>query len=201
MTISALVRSGDEVNDDDQEPHLITRSRGGDRQAFARLVTLHQGRVRAYIGCYLKWSDLVDDVAQEAFLAAFRSMGDYDGAAPFKLWLLGIARHRVLRHLRSDGRKRSFFEELLFEGRLERVAAEAERLTDRDRQVEQLRRCVERLPPGSAGVVRAHYVDGKSLAEIARDGGKKESAVRMMLMRVRQALRQCVEQRTAEGSA
>src|SRR5687768_15639796 len=106
------------------ELELVERSKAGDRQAFARLVAVHQGRVRAYIGRYLRWSDLVDDLAQDVFLAAYRSLPDYDSAAPLNLWLLGIARHRVLRHLRSDTRARRWFDELLFRGRLARIEAD-----------------------------------------------------------------------------
>jgi RNA polymerase sigma-70 factor (ECF subfamily) len=189
--------------EDEAELRLIDRSRAGDRAAFAELVALHQGRVRAYIGTYLKWSDVVDDVAQDVFLAAFRTLTAYDGTGPLGLWLLGIARHRVLRHLRRDVRTRRSFEEIFFRGRLGRVEADQDprRLEEHDARMATLRRCLERLPPGSAEVVARHYFEGQSLAEIARASGKKESAVRMTLLRVRQALRQCLEQAPREGTA
>ncbi len=183
------------------ESGLISRSRAGDRQAFTQLVNEHQGRIRAYIGTYLQWSDLVDDVAQDVFLDAFRALASYDDVSPFRLWLMGIARHRVLRHLRSDGRKRRSFEDLLYRRRMVRVEADEALLAERERQMEQLRTCLERLPPGSAEVVSEHYFRGTSLVEIARATGKKESAVRMMLLRVRQALKECLERNTVEGTA
>jgi RNA polymerase sigma-70 factor (ECF subfamily) len=186
---------------DDAEPGLIERSKAGDRQAFAQIVAMHQGRVRAYIGTYLRQADVVDDIAQDVFLAGYRSLSAYDGQAPLALWLLGIARHRLLRHLRRDSRKRRSFEEILIRGLLARVEADQERLTEHERLVERLRHCLERLAPGSADVVARHYFQGQSLVDIARSSGKKESAVRMMLLRVRQALRECLEQRPREGTA
>src|SRR5262245_41329768 len=102
---------------DDGELGLIERSKAGDRQAFAQLVAMHQGRVRAYIGTYLRHTEVVDDIAQDVFLTGFRSLSAYDGQS-MALWLLGIARHRLLRHLRRDSRKRRSFDELLFRGLL-----------------------------------------------------------------------------------
>jgi class 3 adenylate cyclase len=44
------------------EPDLVRRSADGDTEAFAQIVERHQGRVRAYIGSYLRWADVVNDL-------------------------------------------------------------------------------------------------------------------------------------------
>jgi RNA polymerase sigma-70 factor (ECF subfamily) len=87
----------------DDEGRLIDRSRQGDAAAFTQLVSAHQGRVRAYIGGTINRPEVVDDLAQEVFLSAFRSLETYKGEAPFGVWLLGIARHKTLMHSAPRG--------------------------------------------------------------------------------------------------
>src|ERR1051325_11507423 len=73
---------------------------------FGAILRLHQGRVRAYLRRYVPEPDLADDLAQETFLAAYRTLAQRNPAAPIDLWLLSIARHRVLHHLRGEARRR-----------------------------------------------------------------------------------------------
>src|SRR6476646_8878213 len=89
----------------DEEARLVERSRQGDAAAFTQLVAAHQGRVRAYIGGTVGRPEVVDDLAQEVFLGAFRSLDTYKGDAPLGVWLLGIARHKTLMHLRREVRR------------------------------------------------------------------------------------------------
>src|SRR5580704_12890781 len=89
------------------EDALIARSRQGSIDAFSDLVLLHQARVRSYIGRYVGARDAVDDLAQEAFLAAFRTLSAYRDEHGFALWLLGIARHRALHFLRAERHRRA----------------------------------------------------------------------------------------------
>lgn len=85
---------------------LALSAAGGDRRAFALLVERHSGPlVKAARGFGLPESD-VEDVVQEAFVAAWRNLAGYDPARPFRAWLFQIAinkmrdlrRHRRVRH-------------------------------------------------------------------------------------------------------
>lgn len=169
--------------------------------AFGELLRLQQGRVRAYLRRFVLDADMADDLAQETFLAAYRGLSSRNPAAPVELWLLGIARNRALKYLRDEARRRRH------EGRPLRAALagwSADRLEsdgssgdDRDREVSALKDCLKGLPGHSAELVTAHYYDRMSAAEIGRRLGKREGAVRMTLLRVREALRQCVQVRMA----
>ena len=68
-------------------------------QTFGEILRQHQGRIRAYLRRFVVEADLADDLAQETFLAAYRSLPRRNPAAPIDLWLLSIARHRALKHL------------------------------------------------------------------------------------------------------
>ncbi len=186
---------------DVDEASLIARSLAGDADAFGQLARLHQSRVRYYIGCYVRRPDVVDDLAQEVFLDAYRTLAGFRGASTFSNWLLGIARHRALRHLRADVRKSRRTDELLAAGRLADLEADDEHLVERERAMAALERCLDHLPAESAEIVAEHYFRLRSLADIARTLRKGEGAVRMSLLRIRRALRTCMERRLVEESS
>jgi RNA polymerase sigma-70 factor (ECF subfamily) len=186
----------------DDEASLATRSRQGDAMAFAKLVALHQGRVRAYIGGSIRRPDVVDDLAQEVFLSGFRSLGTYKGESSFGVWLLGIARHKVLTHLHREVRRLSHesdtVESVLTPFRVELVESENMLLARREHEISALRRCLDGLPEDAAGLIARRYFEASDISTIARDLGKRAGAIRMTLLRLRQALRSCVEQRLAK---
>jgi RNA polymerase sigma-70 factor (ECF subfamily) len=170
-----------------------------DAAAFGEILRQHQGRIRAYLRRFVLEADLADDLAQETFLAAYRSLPHRNPAAPVDLWLLSIARHRALKHLRDEARRRARevgpLKSALAAWCADQMESDPADWDDHDRQVTALRRCLAGLPRHSAGMLSAYYYQRLTSAEIARKWGKKESAVRMTLLRLREALKQCVEQR------
>lgn len=189
----------------EDEVKVLEEARTGSRQAFSQLVRLHQGRVRAYLGRYLRGDDLVDDLAQDAFFDAYRSLDTYRGEVPFRLWLLGIARNRALRYLRQEHRGPKKAGGSLgadMDGWLaESLEAHSSDVESHDRKLSALRRCMEGLPEGSARLVSDFYFNGRPATQIARESGRSEGGLWVTLVRIRKALRHCVEMRlrTAEG--
>src|SRR6185503_7133146 len=86
---------------------LVADIRAGSRDAFTQLVRLHQSKVRCYLGRFVRGADVVDDLAQETFIAAYRSLAAYRQQSTLGLWLLGIARNLALKHLRDEQRRRT----------------------------------------------------------------------------------------------
>lgn len=188
----------------EQELKLINRARAGDREAFTELVLLHQGRVRAYLGRFVRIPDVVDDLAQDVFLSAFRTLHSFKDEAPFDIWLIGIARHRALDFLRSESRRHARLanrlESALQNWHADRLESETGQDARRLAEMQALRECLKALPENSSQLVQAHYFAGRTSAELARTFGRSESAVRMALLRIRQVLRQCVQQRAVGGA-
>jgi RNA polymerase sigma-70 factor (ECF subfamily) len=187
------------------EAELVRRIGRRDRDAFAELVLRHQRQVRCFVAAYVRDAAAVDDIAQEVFLAAARKIGEFRHEASLATWLLGISRKQTLFHLRSQARK-----DLRRLGPLAddierwRVAdLEADELApDRRRELEALQACLEKLAPESAKIVGDHYFRGVRVADIARALGRQENAVKVMLFRIRQSLRRCLDQAlvgSAEG--
>jgi len=71
----------------------VEQARRGDLEAFERLVMRHQQHIRALAACLAPRPDMADDLAQETFCEAYRSLAKYAGKSLFKAWLRGIARN------------------------------------------------------------------------------------------------------------
>jgi RNA polymerase sigma-70 factor (ECF subfamily) len=78
------------------DAELVARARQGDTAAFGELVNRHRAAVYRAAHAALGSANEAEDVAQEAFLAAYRKMATYRGEASFKTWLLTIAWRRAL---------------------------------------------------------------------------------------------------------
>jgi RNA polymerase sigma-70 factor (ECF subfamily) len=91
------------------ELELIERARGGDHAAFGDLVERYQQAVFRTALVALRSADEAEEVAQEAFVAAFQKLASFRGEASFKTWLLTIAWNRSLdRRARLAERVRRF---------------------------------------------------------------------------------------------
>ncbi len=185
------------------EKQLIHNALGGSTDAFSELVLRHQGAVRAYVARYVWSRDGVADVAQESFIAAHRGLASYGGQAPFRMWLLGIARREVATFLREQIRRQahSGIERVVTEWQTEWVQADEVSMQDREQEMAALRECLRTLSKDNARLVTAFYFKAQTSGEIARQLGRQESAVRMALLRLRKGLRACVDRRLAAGNA
>ena len=74
---------------------IVRAARAGDREAFMQLVRVHQAGVRALASGLLGDRALAEDVAQEAFLRAWRGLPRFRGEAAFATWLYRIVRRVV----------------------------------------------------------------------------------------------------------
>jgi RNA polymerase sigma-70 factor (ECF subfamily) len=86
------------------DEELVARARNGDAAAFGDLVVRHQAAVhRAALAATGSTAD-ADDVAQEAFLLAYRRLGSFRGRASFKTWLLTITWNQAINRRRASAR-------------------------------------------------------------------------------------------------
>ncbi|HVX10836.1 MAG TPA: sigma-70 family RNA polymerase sigma factor [Pirellulales bacterium] len=91
---------------------LAGRTRAGDRSAFAVLVARHQAAVCAVAYAIVGDVGRSEDVAQDAFLAAWRQVGELADLAKFKAWVCGIARNLALAAVRRERKNQSLDESL-----------------------------------------------------------------------------------------
>jgi RNA polymerase sigma-70 factor, ECF subfamily len=76
---------------EDADRDLVERARQGDVRAFEMLVVKYRRRIERLIGRMVRDSDLVQDVAQESFIRAYRAMPKFRGDSAFYTWLYRIA--------------------------------------------------------------------------------------------------------------
>jgi RNA polymerase sigma-70 factor (ECF subfamily) len=165
----------------------------GRTEAFGRVVRAFALPLRSYLASQVHHLDDVDDLAQDVFLTAFRSLSGYRRGEDFGAWLRGIARNKLLNYFRSSSRRhhalQRFREEVLrtVEDDLERLAA-----SDRTAAIERLLRCIARLPERLRRVVRAG-LEGHKPVELAQAMSTTVGAVYNLHYRANQLLRECLQ--------
>jgi RNA polymerase sigma-70 factor (ECF subfamily) len=70
---------------------LVQRTVAGDQKAFELLVLKYQRRIERLIGRMVRDVDLIEDIAQETFIRAYRALHQFRGEAQFYTWLYRIA--------------------------------------------------------------------------------------------------------------
>lgn len=162
----------------------------GDRAAWRAWYDEHFPRLAAYVG----WRcgglpELVEDVLQETWLTAVRRLRTFDPArGPFAGWLCGIAANAVRNAVRARRRhhRRSRPLEAAAEpaGSPDPAAAE---------KAERVAAALAALPEHYEAVLRAKYLDRRTVDEIAAARGESPKAVESLLTRARQAFREAYE--------
>jgi RNA polymerase sigma-70 factor (ECF subfamily) len=180
------------VNDDAQ---LLARIRNGTVDDFAALVRRHQSHVCAILYRYERDHQKLEDLAQETFLKAWRSLESFDGRAPFQHWLSRIAVHVALDHLRRERRRRNDIGlPDLGEHALEWLRSEDERSELGAREAAELLAVAMRaLSPAEQLVITLQELEGRSVKEICERTGSSSVAVRVRAVRARVKLRRALE--------
>jgi RNA polymerase sigma-70 factor (ECF subfamily) len=165
---------------------LLEAARRGEPGAFEEVVERTHRRVFTLAYRLVGDRHEAEDVAQEAYLRAYRSLRTFRGEASFETWLHRITANTAMSHLRRRGR----FGDVLAEGD-ERLAREpAPRDVDEVVERDEVERALAALPPGQRTVVLLKDVYGFSCQEIGDRIGISEGAVKVRLHRARRRLKE-----------
>lgn len=180
------------VNDDAE---LLARIRNGAQDDFAELVSRHQSHVFAILHRYERDPQKLEDLAQETFLKAWRSLAQFDGRAPFQHWLARIAVHAALDHLRREKRQRHEIAlPELGEDALEWLRSDDDSRELEARQAaELLALAMRELSPAEQLVITMQELEGRTIKEICERTGSSSIAVRVRGVRARAKLRRALE--------
>ncbi len=180
-------------DDENDDADLIRAAQRGDLAAYEKLVIRYQSGVRAFAAVRISMRYEAEDLAQEAFMIAWRKLAEFDPDTSFGAWLKTIAHRLVLNHrrkFRAEGvGGHAELEQLLnnhdAEAASERLAA--------------LRDCLASIDGPALKLLNTRYLDGVSVKEIAEQTGKGYSALTMQLFRLRELLASCVESEMSTG--
>jgi RNA polymerase sigma-70 factor (ECF subfamily) len=165
---------------------LVRKVRRGDSRAFEILVRRHLRDAHALALSVVRREDLADDVCQEAFLSALRSIEQCRDPERFRGWLMVIVRNRALTELSSEARRGETPIELSGQ-----MAAGDDPLADLERKELKgaFTEAVQHLSGLRRKVFVLHDVEGLDHGEIARELGISRGASRVHLHFARRTVR------------
>ena len=170
---------------------LMEQLRRGDRIAFSLVIERNQRSVYGYLRARLQQASDADDMMQEVFLRFYLSQARFDSTALIRPWLLGIARNLLREHVRDVKRRKEVaWTELCLE--LESVLPPDALWSDADDVIRYLPTCLEELGPSARQAIELHYRSQRKLADIGRELHRSEGAVKLLMHRARQALKDCL---------
>ncbi len=163
------------------DAELVARSKNGEIEAFGVLVERYQRSVTASALAELRDIHSAEDIAQSAFLLAFRGIGTLRDGTRFGGWLMQIARRQIVDSLRVR--------------KVPNLCAATESLDPGGNSVpsweahEHLLNHVARLPDHERILIGLRYFDGHSIAEMAESTGRPVGTVTKQLSRATARLR------------
>ena len=183
---------------------LVVRSRRGDRAAFEELVRRTARLLFAHL--YLKTSDVhkTEDLVQETYLLAWRSIADLDDPKTFRAWLTTIANSSLIDSVRRDARKkrksgpRASEDELLGAADAKPTPEQSAAEPDERRRVLSL---LQNLPAEYREPLMLRYLGGADYETIGRQLAISNGSLRGLLQRGMKMLRDQIEEpRRDEGT-
>lgn len=157
---------------DEPDAVLVAKAQNGDVSAFGELVNRHSRPVYGVVSRMISNRDDADDVAQEVFVLAYRSIGRFRSEAEFSTWIYRIAVNTSIKQMRKMKIRQAASIDDPATGISEvLVSAEAERpekIAERKARNEALRKAVLDLPEKHQAVVVLHYFENLGCDEIAR---------------------------------
>jgi len=182
------------MNQDDADQQLVQRVQAGDKTAFNLLVVKYQHRVLKLVSRFVNDAAEAEDVAQEAFIKAYRALPSFRGESAFYTWLYRIAINTAKNALVSNRRRPVDFDlDLQDPDQYERQARlkeadtpEGVLLTEEIRQV--VERAMEQLPEDLRTAIVLRELEGLSYEEIAEAMDCPVGTVRSRIFRAREAI-------------
>jgi RNA polymerase sigma-70 factor (ECF subfamily) len=187
----------------DPDVRLMLRAKAGDDAAFSQLVANYQDRLVGVLGHLLQSREWAEDLAQEVFLRIYRSRHGYEPTARFSTWMFQIA-NNLARNLRRDnGRRREVAmnaDDSNLSGPRPGPASIADksglmptRLSEKSETCSIVQEALSTLTESQRMAVLLHKFDEMSYTDIAAALDLTPSAVKSLLSRARETLREKLE--------
>lgn len=183
------------MDDRDIDQQLVERVQRGDKQAFNLLVVKYERRLVRLLSRLVRDPHEVEDVAQEAFIKAYRALPSFRGDAAFYTWLYRIGINTAKNHLMSRGRRAPTSTEFSAEeaegfedaGALQEMnTPENELLSKEVAQV--VNAAMAALPEDLRTAISLREIEGLSYEEIAESMECPIGTVRSRIFRAREAI-------------
>jgi RNA polymerase sigma-70 factor (ECF subfamily) len=173
---------------------LIEQTLAGNQFAYADLVKRHQRFVFTLAMRFAKGREDAEEIAQDCFVKAYRSLASFQGQSKFTTWLYSIVYTTAMTFLRK---KRIDTDSIDDEGTFVQVeshesAYDTNNVENKSRSY-YLNQAIEQLLPDDATIITLFYKGEQSLEEIAQTMGIETNTVKVKLFRARQRLKEKLE--------
>jgi len=164
---------------------LVRQVLAGESQSYAALVSKYQAGLYRYALGMVRDSDAAADLVQDAFVKAYTSLRSCQDPARFGAWLHRIVVNRCKDHLKSRRRQMVPLEE---DTALAPESDGPARAADRGELLRSVERAMETLPASQREAFLLRHLEGRSYEEMAELLGTSVGALKMRVMRAREAL-------------
>ena len=186
-----------------EEAALVSRLQAGDAAAFTRLYERHMPSMLRVAGAIVKSRATAEEVAQETWLSVLRNIGGFQGRSSLAGWIFTILVNKARTRVRRDGRSISFDDggeenslAAAFDGRgrwkqMPELWDEVtpERIVAGRRLADHVRDAIDALPAAQKAVIVLRVQQGLEPGEVCEMLNISEGNMRVLLHRVRLALR------------
>lgn len=189
----------------DSDRDLVARVQAGDKQAFDALVLRYQQRLVKLITRYVRDPQEALDIAQEAFIRAYRAIPNFRGESSFYTWLYRIGVNTAKNHLVAQGRRPPDADvdtedaERFDINTVLRDQDTPEAISHRDEVERTVIEAIEALPEELRTAVTLRELEGLSYQEIAQAMECPVGTVRSRIFRAREAIDKRLRQLTGEA--
>jgi RNA polymerase sigma-70 factor (ECF subfamily) len=173
------------MRDKDQDAVDAARVMAGDVDAFENIVRRWQHKLINMAWRFCRDRSRAEDMAQEVFLKAFRSLASFRGESAFSTWLISIAVNTYRTRLRAEGQPLLSLDP----AHLKVPGQDAVQDLEKRHRAEAVRRAVVTLPPRYRDAIVLYYLEEQNLGDAARVLNVREGTLKARLHRGRELLR------------
>ncbi len=178
---------------------LISRVLSGDQQAYAGLVSRYQSYVFTLALRMVKTREDAEEVAQDAFIKAYKYLADFKGASKFSTWLYTIVNNTAISFLRKKKVEiHSLDNEKVFEVADSKESGMGANMIEQKSKMAMVNEAIAMLNPDDAQIITLFYKAEQSLEETAQILGIEINAAKVRLYRARTRLKEKMETYFAE---
>ena len=178
---------------------IISRVLKGEQNAYAELVNRYQAYVFTLVLRMIKSREDAEEVAQDVFIKAYRSLADFRGESKFSTWLYTIANTTSITFLRKKKLDvHSLDNEKVFEIADSKDSGLRANLVEQKSRVNMVNEAIAMLSPDDAEIITLFYKAEQNLEEISRILRLETNTVKVRLHRARTRLKEKMEKNFSE---
>jgi RNA polymerase sigma-70 factor, ECF subfamily len=178
---------------------IISRVLKGEQNAYAELVNRYQAYVFTLVVRMIKTREDAEEVAQDVFIKAYRSLADFRGESKFSTWLYTIANTSSITFLRKKKLDvHSLDNEKVFEVADSKDSGFRANLVEQKSRVNMVNEAIAMLSPDDAEIITLFYKAEQNLEEISRILRLETNTVKVRLHRARTRLKEKMEKNFSE---